>query len=277
MKKLLAGFSGILTVAVAAFLVTVPALAASTVIVTPSNTQGWSTSDTRPGGTVDYVNDATSPFPSGALQLTTDATTTSKAQYMKAESVPLSSVTTLSYYTKQVSGPSYADPSYQLPVYLNGGTDGFTTLVYEPYENGTVVPGEWQQWDVDAGQFWSSRSVTCSNGSVVAGGGGAPYYTLAQLNTMCPNAVTIGFGVNIGSNNPSYVVETDGVVFNDTTYDFELVAPTATPTPTATMTPTPTPVGPPTNKDQCKNGGWQTFNNPTFRNQGQCVSYVEHH
>jgi hypothetical protein len=94
---------------------------------------------------------------------------------------------------------------------------------------------------------------------------------------MCPNAVTIGFGVNIGSNNPSYVVETDGVVFNDTTYDFELVAPTATPTPTATMTPTPTPVGPPTNKDQCKNGGWQTFNNPTFRNQGQCVSYVEHH
>lgn len=34
-------------------------------------------------------------------------------------------------------------------------------------------------------------------------------------------------------------------------------------------------VGPPTNKDQCKNGGWKTFNNPTFRNQGQCVSFVE--
>jgi hypothetical protein len=36
-------------------------------------------------------------------------------------------------------------------------------------------------------------------------------------------------------------------------------------------------VGPPTNKDQCKNGGWQTFNNPTFRNQGECVSYTNHH
>lgn len=36
-------------------------------------------------------------------------------------------------------------------------------------------------------------------------------------------------------------------------------------------------VGPPTNKDQCKKGGWKTFNNPTFRNQGQCVSYVERH
>lgn len=36
-------------------------------------------------------------------------------------------------------------------------------------------------------------------------------------------------------------------------------------------------VGPPTSKDQCRKGGWKTFDNPSFRNQGQCVSYVEHH
>jgi hypothetical protein len=36
-------------------------------------------------------------------------------------------------------------------------------------------------------------------------------------------------------------------------------------------------VGPPTSKDQCKHGGWQTFNNPSFKNQGQCVAYVNHH
>ena len=36
-------------------------------------------------------------------------------------------------------------------------------------------------------------------------------------------------------------------------------------------------VGPPTSKDQCKKGGWKNFNNPPFKNQGQCVSYVEHH
>lgn len=35
-----------------------------------------------------------------------------------------------------------------------------------------------------------------------------------------------------------------------------------------------TPVGPPTDKDQCKKGGWQTFDNPPFKNQGDCVSYV---
>lgn len=34
-------------------------------------------------------------------------------------------------------------------------------------------------------------------------------------------------------------------------------------------------VEPPTNKDQCKDSGWETFNNPTFKNQGDCVSYVQ--
>jgi hypothetical protein len=34
-------------------------------------------------------------------------------------------------------------------------------------------------------------------------------------------------------------------------------------------------IGPPTNKDQCKNGGWQTFNTPrTFKNQGDCIQFV---
>ena len=30
-----------------------------------------------------------------------------------------------------------------------------------------------------------------------------------------------------------------------------------------------------TDMNQCKNGGWQTFSNPTFKNQGTCVSYVQ--
>lgn len=35
-------------------------------------------------------------------------------------------------------------------------------------------------------------------------------------------------------------------------------------------------VGPPTNSDQCKKDGWKTFNNPSFKNQGECVSYTNH-
>ena len=237
----------------------------TTVVVTPTNTQGWSTADTRPGGAVNFVSDSTAPGGSGALQLTTDATTTSKAQYLHGTNTPLANVTDLSYYTKQISA-SFAggDPSYQLVLCLNGfdlsgNCLGFTTMVYEPYQNGVVTPGLWQSWDVDAGQFWSSRTVTCSNGGVVAGGGGAPFYSLSTLNTMCPSAVAVAFGVNIGSNNPSYNVLADLVRFNDTTYDFEVFSA-------------------PSSKDQCKNGGWATFNpNRTagpFKNQGDCVSYV---
>jgi hypothetical protein len=236
-----------------------PALAASTVVVTPSDTQGWSTADTRPGGAVNFVSDPTSPYPSGALQLTTDATTTAKAQYLKAENAALADVTALSYYTKQNSGPIHAAAAYQLPVDLNGaGTGGFTTFVYEPYQNGVVTNGNWQQWDVDAGQFWSTRSFSEGSCTVVAGGGGAPFYTLAGLQSACPDAVVLGFGVNIGSNNPSYDVETDGVTFNSTTYDFELYNVAK-------------------NKDQCKKDGYKNVtdaNGNAFKNQGQCVSYT---
>lgn len=34
-------------------------------------------------------------------------------------------------------------------------------------------------------------------------------------------------------------------------------------------------VGPPINKDQCKNDGWKSFNTPrAFKNQGDCIQYV---
>jgi hypothetical protein len=237
----------------------------SDVIVTPSNTQGWFSHDTRQGGAINYLVDPSAPGNPhvGALQLTTDATTTSKAQYMHLTDTQLSDVGTLGYSTKQNSASFVSgDASYQLATCLGGlsGTTctGFTTFVYEPYENGTVIPGQWQSWDVDAGQMWSSRSFSDGTCTVVAGGGGAPFYNLAALKTACPNAVVVEFGVNIGSNNPSYNVEADLVNFNGTTYNFEpyVIA---------------------TDKDACKNGGWMNLadsNGHSFKNQGDCVSYV---
>ena len=247
------------------------AVVASQVVVTPTNTQGWSTSDTRPGGAVTFVVDATAPGTpaNGALQLTTTAATTAKAQYMHQSSTTLADVTELSYSTKQNSA-SFAggDASYQLATCLLGVTpavgstpavcNGFTTFVYEPYENGTVVPGIWQSWDVVAGQMWSSRTVSGGGCSVTAGGGGAPFYTVSGLQTSCPDAVVVGFGVNIGSNNPSYDVEADLVNFNGTTYNFE-------------------PYVAVSDKDDCKSNGWKTAvdaNGNGFKNQGACVSYV---
>ncbi len=234
------------------------AYAAATIVVTPTAPQGWTTADTRIGGNVGFIVDATAPAGIGALQLTTDATNAAKAQYMHAANTSVADLTELSYWAKQNSAPfAGGDVSYQLPVYLNG-TSGFTTFVYEPYENGTVIPNTWQLWHVDAGLLWSTKTITCSNGTILAGNGGATLYTLAQIKTMCPAAVAIGFGVNIGSYNPSYNVETDLVSFNNTAYNFEpyVVA---------------------TTKEQCMKGGWTTVtdaNGSPFTNQGLCVAYT---
>jgi len=203
------------------------AVAATQIIVTPTHQQGWSTADTRPGGTVTFVADPTAPGTphNGALRLMTDATTAAKAQYLHAASTSLANVNELSYYTRQVSATfAEGDPSYQVIAYLLGGTSGFTTLVYEPYQNplqGAVVSNVWQQWDVDQGLFWSSRTVTCSGGTVLGTTGGPATYTLSQISTMCPNAIVAGFGVNIGTFNPGYDVYADLVDFSGTIYNFE--------------------------------------------------------
>jgi hypothetical protein len=246
------------------------ASAATSVVVTPTNTQGWSTADTRPGGAVNFVTDSSAPGApnAGALQLTTDATTAAKAQYMHAASTSLTDVNELSYSTKQNSA-SFVEgaASYQVATCLNGlnacaspNVNNFTTLVYEPYQGGAgpVLPNVWQSWDVDQGLFWSSRTVTCSNGVITGAAGGPAIYTLAQIKAACPQAVVTGFGVNIGTFNPSYDVETDLVNFNGTTYNFE-------------------PFASPADKDACKNNGWKSLtdqNGNPFKNQGQCVSWT---
>jgi hypothetical protein len=252
----------VMAAAAAVSLVAVSAASAATVVVTPTNTHGWSTADTNAGGAVNFVADATAPG-RGALQLTTDGTNAARAQYMHAASTALSSVTELSYEAKQNSASfAQGDPSYQLPVCLDGvvagNCVGFTTLVYEPYWNGAVVTGTWQNWDVDAGQLWSSRTYSNGSCSVVNGAGGPPFYTLAGLTAACPNAVVAGFGVNVGTYNPGYDVEADLVDFNVTTYDFE-------------------PYEVASEKDQCKDGGWKDVkraNGSSFKNQGDCIQYV---
>ena len=227
----------------------------SVVTVTPTNTQGWHEADMRGSAEINFIEDMTSPYPTGALQLTTSASNVDKAQYLKSVDIALADVSEISYQTKQVSGPPEAAPSFQLVVDLNGDVEGgSTTLVYEPYWNGVVTPGAWQTWDVDAGQFWSSKTVAPL---VVNGAGGPPFYTLTQLQVAYPDAVVTDFGVNVGTYNQNYNVETDGVTFNGTTYDFELMAARAVA------------------KDECKNGGWRNFT-IGYRNQGQCVSSVNH-
>lgn len=233
--------------------------AGSQVVVTPNNTQGWSATEQDSGATFNYVFDNTAPGnPSlGALELATTSDTASHIQYMVNTNTRLSSVNELSYYTKQNSA-SFAggDPSYQLAMCAGGITgttcSGFTTMVFEPYENGAVIPMAWQSWNVMSGQMWSSHNVNSGTCQLVASQG-TDLYSMATLQTLCPNAVIFQTGVNVGSNNPGYNVETDLFDFNGTVYNFE-----------------------PGDANSCKNGAWMNMVNPSgqvFKNQGDCVSF----
>lgn len=260
-------FIGLVTLALPAVMLFAPEGASGAtpiVVVTPTFEHGWSATaapaDTKAGGAVNFVNDAMAPAGNGALQLTTDSTTTAKAQYLHVAGIPLSEVTELSFYTKQnFASFAGADASYQLIMYLNGSS-GFTTLVYEPYQGGgdSVIPRLWQRWDVYAGKFWSTREVACSQGTLSKGFGGPAIHTLAEIKAKCPQAVVLAYGLNVGSNNPSYNVEADLFNFNGTTYDFERT-------------------NEPSSKDDCKSNGWTNLTDQydqPFKNQGQCVSWT---
>lgn len=243
--------------------------AQTTVVVTDSTPHGWVDQSTD-GGNTDFVTDADAPLGVGALELTTNDTTSAKANYslLLEEPMAFEDITDLSYSNKTISASfDQGAASYQLSVCLGGtegGTtcNGFTTLVYEPYWNvateGPVIFGTWQDWDVDEGLFWSTRAYNDGSCVVTAGGGGPAIYTIDGLTATCPDAEVYQIAINVGSNNPEYVTRVDQVQFNDTIYDFE-------------------PYVVPTDMAQCKGMGWRHVRMPDgsmFRNQGQCVSYV---
>jgi hypothetical protein len=200
--------------------------------VDPS-TESWTQDDTRPGGTVTFTNayDGPPTLRPGSLELKTPALDTAAKAGLYNHTMlgtPLRKVYNLQYWTYQAAGNlPHANASFQLQIDVNGAAaGGFTTLVFEPYwnpEQGAIVSGAWQRWEVDAGLFWSSRTVTdVPTCALVAGAGGPPLYTLAQVQAGCPNAVVVGVGVNVGTFNPGYTVATDGVRFNSTEWDFEV-------------------------------------------------------
>jgi hypothetical protein len=95
--------------------------------------------------------------------------------------------------------------------------------------------------------------------------GGAFYSTYDQLIAQLGDASVLSVslvtdsGWALGDQEQTILI--DNVNVNGTTYDF---------------TPAPEPPATPSSKDACKQGGWRTFTDPSFRNQGQCVSWFNH-
>ena len=178
---------------------------------------------------------------------------------------PLADITSLSYSTYGHGASTVFAPSLQLDVDydltdLNTAWQG--RLVYEPYQNGIVTPETWQSWSPLDGVWWASgapgnalcpQSNPCTWAAVLAAFPNAGIRTTAgNINFKVGGPWTGGFTGNVDA----FIIGVNG---EETVFNFEAQEPL---------------VAPPTTKDQCKNDGWQTFNNPSFKNQGQCIKYV---
>jgi hypothetical protein len=97
-----------------------------------------------------------------------------------------------------------------------------------------------------------------------SGAGGPPLRTLnewaAVFSSDFADSELFQVSIGVGSGNHGQIGYFDDVVIvhdgYEAAYDFEPA------------------IGPPLDKDECKQGGWMTFNNPSFKNQGDCVSFV---
>src|SRR5258708_5073816 len=142
------------------------------------------------------------------------------------------------------------------------------------------------------GQTFTSGSFTLANAAQCQGG--SPRFNV--FTTTAPGTFFLG------CNNVTPTTNSDGTV----TYNFDAASIAAAggqvPFPAGPITgvaviidvqgtadvsnitvngtsevPAPVVTGPPSSKNDCKHGGWKSFTNPSFKNQGQCVSYVAHH
>jgi hypothetical protein len=264
--------------------------ASSTVVVTPDDLgSGWHTADTRSPGTGTFEQGpGTPPLGAGSFELQT-LTNPEKVQLFTDayDGVRLADIDGIGYST-------YRDPAstgfvagvaaLNLRIDLTGDGNPDAYLVYEPYQdqgNAAVLTGVWQDWDAYAGgaaKWWINtgaggcgQATPCTWSAIVAA---FPDATVEEgsscgpggVKTPCPGSL----GLNQGSGNTGIISNADALYVSvggdKTTYDLELIK---------DLDGDGIPdTAPPTDKDQCKNDGWMRFNNPTFKNQGDCVSYV---
>ena len=209
------------------------------------------------------IGPATPPSGVGSYELVTP-TGADKATLFNFDHIntPLADVDTIGYSTYRTAGQGSQVAALNIQVDVNGAAPGgFTTLVFEPVYNlnqGTVQDGVWQTWDA----FNGGNAIWWSSNPIPSAPNRDTFVTWNTIVAANPDAVIGAVGINQGSGNPALTTAVDNFKFgygdDCFTYDFEPFRVAAT-------------------KDQCKAGGWQQVrraDGTTFKNQGDCVSYV---
>jgi hypothetical protein len=218
--------------------------------------QGWAAvQETATGGFALVNGPSTPPMGNGSASFVVDSTGGMAFGTQQYLGTPLSQITTLSYSTYRASGGAALAVSLQFnidPDLTDGSTGWFGRLVFEPYYTETVQTGTWQTWNAMVqGKWWftgAPGNTTCSIGSPCTWAGVLGAFPNIGIHATLGAVILKAGGGWTGGFTGNADALTIGVLGSNTTYNFELG---------------------PTNKDECKNGGWQGF----FRNQGQCVSY----
>jgi hypothetical protein len=182
----------------------------------------------------------------------------------------LADIDTLGYsslVTRVSTANANQAPALNITIDSNGpeAAGGFATLVWEPiYVDGESTDADtWitRSPSTADGGWWSPQSGTTTG---VVGALGFPAYTAdwddVQNAPALAGATVLGIGVNQGGGNQGLASEVDLLRVNTTVYDFERSVPVKQLTPTA--------------KQDCKGNNWTAFSAPTFRNQGECVSFL---
>ncbi len=229
----------------------------TTVIVRPSNTQGWGFNlDSTTSTPYTFTNDQHS-IGAGSLYVPPISTTAAdKFIAIKPLNMPAADLTNIAYdFMVAGNGTAASAHQFYLNIYVNQPT---STKYYDCRFD--YVPATGSTAGFTTASFASTVTPT-----VVARHSGSPACpsTLAGMPTGSTVSVV---ALNLGdssANDAGLAGYFDKVVIatttNTTTYDFEKD------------------LTYPASRDDCKNNGWMTFTGGDFDNQGSCVKYVNKH
>lgn len=216
--------------------------AKSTVVVTPTNANGW----TKVGGGESDFSSNQAKIGSGSYRFKVDTNGQKHLFNANTRNLKLSEITSLSYSSfieSRSSGTAVAPLiriDTQLPGknFLNQPSSVNTTLVWEPANAGagtSTLTSQWQDWNpLTQGRWWASPKVDAFPNQDT-------YMSWADIVNNFPEAKTRANGVYLsaGQNtntsapwNNGFVGYVDNLKINTYTYDFEasLPQPPASPT-----------------------------------------------
>ncbi len=258
-------FVGSMASAGAFFIVAASVFAAGTVMISGNttsveNTSGWMFGRDPGNYTPHEFNTNQASIGQGSLYVLPIGTPAA-AKFIGENFIntAIANVNTISYDFMIGSGGTVADANhFYMNVYANFGVSPDNKF-YDCRYN--VVP--------TTGSVSGFTTVTFdpTQAYPVAKSGSSPFTTCpavpADMDLQSAGSNIRAFALNVGDtsvNDLGLDGYLDNVVVNlngdVTTYDFE-------------------PILSPSTKDDCKSGGWMIFNTPVFKNQGDCVSYVQ--